>query len=143
MKKLFITTLLVGSAAAFTPAQTGKNAPSFNMVINNGELELGANDEFGVFDPLGWLDSPPETFEDCRKQERVAMAAFTGCIVHNNGIVLSPFNDLEHSRVPADGVEGLPSAGLLQVLFFIALVELIWMPASMYDVEYGVRWFEP
>lgn len=41
-----------------------------------------------VFDPLGWLETQPESFERRRaierKNGRVAMAAVVGCIYHNN-----------------------------------------------------------
>merc|ERR1712070_675498 len=43
--------------------------------------------------------------------------------------------------VGVDGIRAIPTAGLLQILFFFALVELAWMPASQYDGDYGVGWF--
>ena len=115
------------------------------------ELELGATAPLGVYDPLGWLDGEPEAFERRRaverKHGRVAMAAVVGTIVHNNHIVfdgyLSPSENLKFSDVPTgvDGIRAIPTAGLLQILFFFALVELAWMPASKYDGDYGVGWF--
>ena len=139
--KLAVAALLVASAAAFAPAQTGRSATS--LAVN--ELEIGAVAPLGVFDPLGWLDSEPEAFERRRaverKHGRVAMAAITGVIVHNNHITfdgyLSPSANLKFSDVPTgvDGIRAIPTAGLLQILFFFALVELAWMPASKYDVE--------
>jgi len=146
--KLAIAAILVGSAAAFAPAQTGKASTSLNMV---DELELGATAPLEVYDPLGWLDSEPEAFERRRaverKHGRVAMAAITGCIVHNNHFVfdgnLSPSNNLKFSDIPTgvDGIRAVPTVGLLQIFFFFALVELAWMPASKYDGDYGVGWF--
>ena len=145
--KLAVAALLVASAAAFAPAQTGRSATS--LAVN--ELEIGAVAPLGVFDPLGWLDSEPEAFERRRaverKHGRVAMAAITGVIVHNNHITfdgyLSPSANLKFSDVPTgvDGIRAIPTAGLLQILFFFALVELAWMPASKYDGDYGVGWF--
>ena len=44
-------------------------------------------------------------------------------------------------RICAAQVISKPATGLLQVLFFFALVELAWMPASQYDGDYGVGWF--
>jgi len=123
-------------------------ASSLNMV---NELELGATAPLGVFDPLGWLDNEPESFERRRaverKHGRIAMAAMVGCIVHNNGIhfdgYLSPSANLKFEDVPqgVDGIRAIPTAGLLQILFFFALVELAWMPASDYSGDYGVGWF--
>jgi len=146
--KLAVAALLAGSAAAFTSAPVAKTSTQVNMV---NELELGATAPLGVFDPLGWLDSQPEAFERRRaverKHGRVAMAAITGCIVHNNHITfdgyLSPSANLKFSDIPTgvDGIRAVPTAGLLQILFFFAFVELAWMPASQYDGDYGVGWF--
>eukprot|EP00547_Thalassionema_nitzschioides_P005376 CAMPEP_0194198786 /NCGR_PEP_ID=MMETSP0156-20130528/33_1 /TAXON_ID=33649 /ORGANISM="Thalassionema nitzschioides, Strain L26-B" /LENGTH=202 /DNA_ID=CAMNT_0038923611 /DNA_START=50 /DNA_END=656 /DNA_ORIENTATION=+ len=145
--KLAVAALLVASAAAFAPAQSGRSATSVNV----NELELGVTEPLGVFDPLGWLDSEPEAFERRRaverKHGRVAMAAVVGTIVHNNHIVfdgyLSPSANLKFSDVPT-GVQGfftIPAAGIAQILAFFALVELAWMPASKYDGDYGVGYF--
>merc|ERR1719373_673560 len=145
--KLATLSLLFASAAAFAPSQTGRTATSLNV----NELELGATAPLGVFDPLGWLDGEPETFERRRaverKHGRISMAAMVGVIVHNNHITfdgyLSPSQELKFSDVPTgvDGIRAIPTAGLLQILFFFALVELAWMPASQYDGDYGVGWF--
>ena len=145
--KLAIAALLAGSAAAFAPAQQGQASSSLAV----SELELGAVEPLGVYDPLGWLETQPESFERRRaverKHGRVAMAAVVGAIVHNNHIVfdgyLSPSNNLKFSDVPtgADGIRAIPTAGLAQILAFFALVELAWMPASKYDGDYGVGYF--
>mmetsp|Transcript_7335 Transcript_7335/g.14585 ORF Transcript_7335/g.14585 Transcript_7335/m.14585 type:complete len:196 (+) Transcript_7335:246-833(+) len=147
MYKLAITALLAGSAAAFAPASSGRATTS--LAVN--ELELGATAPLGVYDPLGWLDTEPETFERRRaverKHGRIAMMAVVGTIVHQNDIefdgYLSPSANLKFSDVPngVDGIRAVPTAGLLQILFFFALVELAWMPASKYDGDYGVGWF--
>jgi len=148
--KLAIATLIstAAMASAFTAPAASRASTSLNMV---NELELGATAPLGVYDPLGWLDGEPEAFERRRaverKHGRVAMAAVVGTIVHNNHIVfdgyLSPSANLKFSDVPTgvDGIRAIPTAGLLQILFFFALVELAWMPASQYDGDYGVGWF--
>ena len=145
--KLAIAALLAGSAAAFAPAQQGKASTALNV----NELEVGVTAPLGVYDPLGWLESEPESFERRRaverKHGRIAMAAVVGVIVHNNHITfdgyLSPSQNLKFSDIPTgvDGIRAIPNAGLLQILFFFALVELAWMPASQYDGDYGVGWF--
>jgi light-harvesting complex I chlorophyll a/b binding protein 1 len=145
--KLAIATLLAGSAAAFAPAQTSKTTSALQV----SELELGAIEPLGVYDPLGWLETQPESFERRRaverKHGRVAMAAVVGIIVHNNHITfdgyLSPSANLKFSDVPTgtDGIRAIPTAGLAQILAFFALVELAWMPASKYDGDYGVGYF--
>ena len=112
---------------------------------------MGVTEPLGVYDPLGWLETQPESFERRRaverKHGRVAMAAIVGVIVHNNHIVydgfLSPSENLKFSDVPTGmaGIATVPAAGLAQILAFFALVELAWMPASKYDGDYGVGWF--
>ena len=153
--KLAITALLVGSAVAFSPAfNKAKVATSVNMV---DELELGVTEPLGVYDPLGWLNTQPESFERRRaverKHGRVCMMALVGQIVHANGIVFDgyisksqniKFSDIDTSCVGGKifgGVTSIPSAGLFQLLLFFTLVELAWMPASKYDGDYGVGWF--
>ncbi len=145
--KSVIAASLIASAAAFAPAQTAKTTSALQV----SELELGAIEPLGVYDPLGWLETEPESFERRRaverKHGRVAMAAVVGVIVHNNHITfdgyLSPSQNLKFSDVPTgvDGIRTIPNAGLLQILFFFALVELAWMPASQYDGDYGVGYF--
>jgi light-harvesting complex I chlorophyll a/b binding protein 1 len=145
--KLAIAALLVASAAAFAPAQTAKTSSALQV----SELELGVTEPLGVFDPLGWLETQPESFERRRaverKHGRVAMAAVVGTVVHNNHIVfdgyLSPSSDLKFSDVPTGmaGIATVPAGGLFQILLFFGLVELAWMPASKYDGDYGVGYF--
>merc|ERR1711862_1087290 len=97
--KLAIASVLLSSAAAFAPSTTNNGATSLQMV---NELELGVTEPLGVFDPLGWLETQPESFERRRaferKHGRVCMAAVVGNIVHNNHIVfdgyISPSNNL-------------------------------------------------
>jgi len=146
--KSVIATLAIGSAAAFTPSSTPRVSSNLNMV---NELELGVTEPLGVFDPLGWLTTQPESFERRRaverKHGRIAMAAVVGNIVHNNHIVfdgyISPSNDLKFADIPTgiNGIFAVPTAGLAQILAVFALVELAWMPASKYDGDYGVGYF--
>jgi len=145
--KLAVAATLVGSAVAFAPAKQA--AKSTSLQVN--ELELGVVEPLGVFDPLGWLETEPESFERRRaverKHGRIAMAAVVGVIVHNNHIVfdgyLSPSNDLKFADIPTGmaGIAAVPTAGLAQIFLFIALLELAWLPASKYDGDYGVGWF--
>merc|ERR1719324_2046202 len=109
--KLAIASVLLSSAAAFAPSTTNNGATSLQMV---NELELGVTEPLGVYDPLGWLSTQPESFERRRaverKHGRVAMAAVVGTIVHNNHIVydgyLSPSENLKFSDVPT-GMAGI------------------------------------
>merc|ERR1712021_75830 len=147
MMKIAVTTLLIASASAFAPTPASKLTTSLQV----SEVELGVTEPLGVYDPLGWLATQPESFERRRaverKHGRIAMAAVVGNIVHNNHIVfdgyLSPSNNLKFSDVPTgiNGIRAIPTAGLAQILAFFALVELAWMPASKYDGDYGVGYF--
>merc|ERR1712008_370311 len=130
MMKIAVTTLLIASASAFAPAPASKLTTSLQV----SEVELGVTEPLGVYDPLGWLATQPESFERRRaverKHGRIAMGAVVGNIVHNNHIVfdgyLSPSNDLKFSDVPTgiDGYKAIPTAGVAQILAFFALVEL-------------------
>eukprot|EP00542_Grammatophora_oceanica_P009425 CAMPEP_0194025950 /NCGR_PEP_ID=MMETSP0009_2-20130614/245_1 /TAXON_ID=210454 /ORGANISM="Grammatophora oceanica, Strain CCMP 410" /LENGTH=206 /DNA_ID=CAMNT_0038664365 /DNA_START=53 /DNA_END=673 /DNA_ORIENTATION=+ len=145
--KLVILAAAAASAAAFAPQKAARSTTSLAV----SELELGVTEPLGVYDPLGWLDTQPESFERRRaverKHGRVAMAAVVGCITHNNHITfdgyLSNSENLKFSDVPTgvDGIRAIPTAGLFQILLFFALVELAWMPASKYDGDYGVGYF--
>merc|ERR1719422_2337714 len=147
MMKVAITALLVASASAFSPSPVSKATTSLKV----SEVELGVTEPLGVYDPLGWLSTQPESFERRRaverKHGRIAMAAVVGTIVHNNHIVfdgyLSPSQGLKFSDVPTGmaGIAAVPSAGLAQIFLVAALIELAWMPASQYDGDYGVGWF--
>jgi len=144
---LAVFATLAVSAAAFAPGSTDKVSTALKV----SELELGVTEPLGVYDPLGWIETQPESFERRRaverKHGRVAMAAVVGTIVHNNHIVfdgyLSPSNNLKFSDVPTgiNGIRAIPTAGLIQILAFFALVELAWLPASKYDGDYGVGYF--
>ena len=145
--KLAISAICIGAASAFATSQFGQ----VNTASQASEVEPGVTEPLGVYDPLGWLESDPESFERRRaverKHGRVAMAAVVGTIVHNNHIVfdgyLSPSNDLKFSDVPTGvaGISTIPVGGNTQILAFFALVELAWMPASKYDGDYGVGWY--
>merc|ERR1719190_91034 len=89
--KFAAASLLFASVTAFAPSQTGKTVTSLNV----NELELGVTEPLGVYDPLGWLDSQPESFERRRaverKHGRICMIALVGQIVHANGIVFDGY----------------------------------------------------
>jgi len=147
MMKLAISALLLASAAAFTPSSQQRASTSLSV----NELELGATEPLGVYDPLGWMDTEPESFERRRaverKHGRIAMMAAVGIIVHNNHIVfdgyISPSNNLKFSDVPTGfaGLFSIPTAGIWQIVALCGFIELTWWPASQYDGDYGVGFF--
>jgi len=145
--KLAISSLLLGYAAAFAPSPNSR--ASTQLAVN--ELQLGITEPLGLYDPLGWMDTQPESFERRRaverKHGRIAMFATIGIIVHNNHIVfdgyISPSNNLKFSDVPTGfaGLFSLPTAGLAQIIFFVGFLEIAWLPASQYDGDYGIGYF--
>merc|ERR1719436_800967 len=144
---------LIASAAAFTPAPVAKTSSALNV----NELELGVTEPLGVFDPLGWLETEPESFERRRaverKHGRICMIALVGQVAHANGIVfdgyISKSSNLKFADIDAScvggkilgGLTSIPTAGLAQILALMGLIELAWLPASQYDGDYGVGWF--
>eukprot|EP00584_Thalassiosira_punctigera_P005163 CAMPEP_0172539136 /NCGR_PEP_ID=MMETSP1067-20121228/10394_1 /TAXON_ID=265564 ORGANISM="Thalassiosira punctigera, Strain Tpunct2005C2" /NCGR_SAMPLE_ID=MMETSP1067 /ASSEMBLY_ACC=CAM_ASM_000444 /LENGTH=78 /DNA_ID=CAMNT_0013324767 /DNA_START=51 /DNA_END=284 /DNA_ORIENTATION=+ len=77
MMKLVALAALVGSAAAFAPAQQKASTTSLNAF----ESELGAQAPLGFFDPFGLLDeADQDRFDRLRyveiKHGRIAQLAF-------------------------------------------------------------------
>ena len=131
--KSAIIAALIGSAAAFAPAQTGKATTALNAFEN----ELGAQPPLGFFDPLGLLDEAGQgRFDRLRyveiKHGRICMLAFLGQITTRAGVHLpgnistdgTKFSDI------GDGWAGsfeVPTDGALQILFFVGFLELFVM----------------
>ena len=96
------------------------------------ELELGATEPLGVFDPLGWVSSQPEKFERRRaverKHGRIAMAAFVGWWAVAAGLHFPgelSFGQ-EFASLPDKGLdawEAVPGWGKAQLLLFAGLIE--------------------
>ena len=119
MKYVFAAAL-IATASAFNAPVASTASTSMKMV---DELELGVTEPLGVFDPLGWLDSEPESFERRRaverKHGRICMIALVGQVVHAQGIVfdgyLSKSSGLKFSDIDASCVGGKILGGLTQV----------------------------
>jgi hypothetical protein len=136
MKSVAVLAALVGSAAAFAPAQTGKASTALNAF----EDELGVQPPLGFFDPLGLVADGNETkFNRLRfveiKHGRIAMLAFLGNIVTRAGIHLGgsinlsgrAFSDVPNGFGAFYGPDAIPKAGLLQIILFIGWLELFVM----------------
>ena len=85
--KSAVLAAILGSAAAFAPAQTGKASTALNAF----ESELGAQPPLGFFDPLGMLDdADQERFDRLRyveiKHGRISQLAFLGQITTRAGV---------------------------------------------------------
>jgi len=67
--KFFLASLLIGSAAAFAPAQTGKASTALNAAADY-ESYPGVLAPVGFFDPLGLADkADPALFKKYREAE--------------------------------------------------------------------------
>merc|ERR1712051_63256 len=130
MGKLAALAALMGSAAAFAPAQTGKASTALNAF----ESELGSQPPLGFFDPLGMLtDADQDRFDRLRyvevKHGRIAQLAFLGQVVTRAGIHLGGniFMDGTQFSDIGDGYAGFASLGsksIAQIVLFVGILEL-------------------
>ena len=116
MFKLAAIAALVGSAAAFAPAQTGR-ASTAVADSSAFEGELGVQPPLGLFDPLGLLNgADQERFDRLRyveiKHGRIAQLAFLGNIITRAGI---------------RGPDAIPFEGIGQMIAFIGFLEIAVM----------------
>ena len=142
--KSAVIAALIGSAAAFAPAQTGKATTALNAFEN----ELGAQPPLGFFDPLGLLDdADQERFDRLRyvelKHGRICMLAFLGQITTRAGIYLPGYISTSEGKLFSDVGQGwagsfdVPVAGALQMLAFVGFLELAVMKDSANGAEPG------
>ena len=137
---------LMGSAAAFAPAQTGKATTALNAF----ESELGAQPLLRFFDPLGMLDdADQDRFDRLRyveiKHGRIVQLAFLGQIVTRNGIHLSgdidysgdSFDSFPNGWAAINGPDAIPGEGLGQIIALIGALELGVMKNSANGAEPG------
>lgn len=145
MMKLVAYAALVGSAAAFTPAQVGKTSTQLSETKADLEsLAQKLNPVVKFFDPLNlseqefWGTSNEATIGFLRESEvkhgRVAMFAFVGYIVHANGITWpwpmtlsgDPFPQVSNAPEAWDAI---PEAAKWQIMLFIGFLEY-WREAN-------------
>jgi hypothetical protein len=106
--------------------------------------------DFGSEGTIGWLRHAE------LKHGRVAMAGFVGFCVHANGIVFpwaitggplaessTMFSDISAAGGPCDQWDAVPSAGKLQILLTIALLEVVGETASPHYTKGGKPGFYP
>jgi len=131
--KTAIAAALIGSAAAFAPAQTGKASTALSAFEN----ELGVQPPLGFFDPLGLLDdADQERFDRLRyveiKHGRICMLAFLGQITTRAGIYLpgdidysgDSFSSFPNGLAAIVGPDAIPGAGLAQIVILAGFLEL-------------------
>ena len=125
--KLIAASLLIASAAAFAPAQTGKASTALNAV-DITELP-GRLAENVFFDPLGFAEKADDmTMRRYREAElkhgRVAMLACFGMITAD-ATSLFPRVFKDFSNNPLKAAVEMPKLGWLQILTFIMFIEVI------------------
>jgi hypothetical protein len=135
--KFIIAATLAASAAAFAPAKVAQTSTSLNAF----EDELGAQAPLGFFDPLGLLngDVDQERFDRLRyveiKHGRISQLAFLGQVVTRAGIHLpgdidysgDAFASYPNGVAALIGPDSIPTAGLVQLVSFIGLLEIGFM----------------
>jgi len=128
MMKLAVVAALVGSAAAFAPAQTGRASTS----IKSFEDEIGALPPVGFWDPAGLSSGiSQEKFDEYRlaelKHGRVAQLAVLGYIApetYRFGYDLIP-GKLSTNDIPNGiaAINAIPFLGWAQIIALVGCVE--------------------
>ena len=135
--KSAIIAALIGSAAAFAPAQNKAATTSLNAF----EDELGAQPPLGFFDPFGMLsgDCTQERFDRLRyveiKHGRIAQLAFLGQITTRAGVHLpgnidyagNSFDSFPNGWAAISGPNAISGTGLGQIVAFVGFLELFVM----------------
>merc|ERR1711966_77702 len=137
MGKSAIMGTLIGSAAAFAPAPAAKTSTA----VRAFEDELGAQPPLGFYDPFGMLhgDCSQERFDRLRyveiKHGRIAQLAFLGQITTRAGLHLpgnidysgDSFDSFPNGVAALIGPDSIPTAGLVQLIAFIGVLECTFM----------------
>eukprot|EP00635_Sarcinochrysidales_sp_CCMP3193_P008317 CAMPEP_0118897086 /NCGR_PEP_ID=MMETSP1166-20130328/4632_1 /TAXON_ID=1104430 /ORGANISM="Chrysoreinhardia sp, Strain CCMP3193" /LENGTH=205 /DNA_ID=CAMNT_0006836153 /DNA_START=120 /DNA_END=737 /DNA_ORIENTATION=- len=143
--------MLLPTVYAFVAPPAPSSSVSTTTLKAVDEFVIGVQPPAGFFDPLNYCETQPESFARRRaverKHGRIAMMAMTGCLIHNADIefpgYLSKSANLKFSDIPNGlyGITKVPSAGLLQIILFVGLIEVAWWPASNYSGDYGCGFF--
>jgi len=131
---------LIATVAAFAPVQQQASSTALKAF----EDALGSQPPLGFFDPLGLVeDGDQEKFDRLRfveiKHGRICMLAFLGQITTRNGVHLpgdidysgDAFASFPNGWAAISGPDAIPSAGLAQIVAFVAALEL----GVMKDIE--------
>ena len=140
--KSVIAASLLASAAAFAPAKVAQSASALKAA--DFEDALGVQEPLGLWDPMGMLNgADEERFERLRyveiKHGRISMLAFLGQIVTRAGIHLpgsinyagDSFDSFPNGVAALVGPNSIPTAGLVQLIAFVGLLEC----SVMRDIE--------
>eukprot|EP00429_Kryptoperidinium_foliaceum_P138709 CAMPEP_0176276826 /NCGR_PEP_ID=MMETSP0121_2-20121125/47960_1 /TAXON_ID=160619 /ORGANISM="Kryptoperidinium foliaceum, Strain CCMP 1326" /LENGTH=211 /DNA_ID=CAMNT_0017617103 /DNA_START=28 /DNA_END=663 /DNA_ORIENTATION=- len=140
--KTAVLASLIASAAAFAPAKQA--AKTTAVSASDFEDVLGAQPPLGLWDPLGLLNgADEERFDRLRyveiKHGRISMLAFLGQITTRAGFHLpgaidysgDSFDSYPNGVAALIGPNSIPTAGLVQLIAFIGILEI----AVMRDIE--------
>mmetsp|Transcript_3349 Transcript_3349/g.3753 ORF Transcript_3349/g.3753 Transcript_3349/m.3753 type:complete len:209 (+) Transcript_3349:24-650(+) len=136
MKSDLISSILIVSTAAFSPAKTITSKVSSNL---NSQFanELGAQPPAGFWDPLNLVRfDDQERFDRLRyvevKHGRISMLAVLGHIITTAGYRLP--GDIDKSgtaftsiKTGLKGIDDIPQSGLIQIIAFIGFLEVFVM----------------
>lgn len=138
--KIAALSLLIGSAAAFAPAQTGRVSTANGAAMDDLKaLAEKSNPVLKFYDPLElssisiWGNTNDQSIAFLRHSEikhgRMAMAAFVGYIVQSNGIHFPWPTSFDGSPFPWDAGsppeqwDALTDAAKWQIILFIGFLE--------------------
>ena len=140
--KLAILATLLSAAAAFAPVS--QKATSTAVSMSEFSEELGAQPPLGCWDPFGMLNgADQERFDRLRyveiKHGRICQLGFLGQVVTRAGIHLpgaidysgDSFDSYPNGVAALIGPNSIPTAGLVQIIAFIGVLEC----AVMRDIE--------
>jgi hypothetical protein len=135
--KFAVAASLIASAAAFAPASTKAPVSALSMSF---EDELGAQAPLGFFDPFGQLSGEDQSrFDRLRyveiKHGRICQLAFLGQVTTRAGIHLPgdidysghAFSSYPNGVAALFGPDSIPTAGLVQMIAFIGVLECAFM----------------
>jgi Chlorophyll A-B binding protein len=132
--KLVLLASVVASAAAFAPSQSSART---SVATNAYSESIGVTEPLGFYDPLNFLkDGDAAKFQRLRyvelKHGRIAMLAVVGYIATACGNRLPgdlTLSGVKFADIPAGfaSLSAIPKAGILQLLFFIGVLETSFM----------------
>jgi len=119
--------LLIGSAAAFAPAQTGKVSTALNL---DATKQIGVQTPLGFFDPLQVCGDDATSYDDADfarlryielKHGRCAMLAVTGYLVTEAGIRFPGAGDMPSGFAALGAMPGMVQAQLFATVFMMEM----------------------
>eukprot|EP00525_Craspedostauros_australis_P008846 CAMPEP_0198112218 /NCGR_PEP_ID=MMETSP1442-20131203/4095_1 /TAXON_ID= /ORGANISM="Craspedostauros australis, Strain CCMP3328" /LENGTH=193 /DNA_ID=CAMNT_0043768925 /DNA_START=57 /DNA_END=638 /DNA_ORIENTATION=- len=133
--KTAILSALIGSAAAFAPAQQ-KAASTTSLQAWKDDTVVGITAPMGYFDPLGLSagksDEVMSLYREAElKHGRVAMAACLGWYLNAAGV--HPAFDSSLSNNPLEAAQQLPLVGWVQFVLGCGAIE--WLAEKIKDTE--------